>query len=776
MNSTSLVVLKRLKIGPVAIEPKRIKTPYSITNLNGEEQETELIYSYEEKVFDKKIPDSINLASMMAAQVAMNYGLFFEEIVFDGLFDDTDKRFIRDMTENTSREIFVNKFLMPNEFIKEPFNNLSAEKQKHYTNAAISFTNTLYGNLDHEWKYRENSPDSYAILSSGGKDSLLTYGIMKELGKSVHPVFINESGRHWFTALNAYRYFRENEPNTSRVWCNSDRVFNWMLRNMPFVREDFSHVRADIYPIRLWTVAVFLFGVLPVVHKRGIGRILIGDEYDTTVKSNHDGITHYNSLFDQSKYFDNALTRFFLKKGWSTFQFSILRSLSELLIVKILTERYPLLQEHQVSCHAAHEENGRIYPCGNCEKCRRIVGMLMALNKDPQKCGYHPDQIHKALESLGSKKVKQIGPDSAHLFYLLHQKGLIPDNEHTQSLARQHPYILKLRFDRERSNLADLPYDIRKPLLKIYLQHANGAVEFRNRKWEDFNVLESNMLNVTYPFEVRGRVRLNPANIQAIKKDFIWEHLTWKEIEERLKIVDTAILPCGSIEQHGPHLPVDVDYFDAVYLAGKVAELCTEPRPFVLPPIPYGVSYHHEEFKGTISVTNDALSKFVYDIGINLARNGIKKIIILNGHGDNSPTLKYAAQMINRDANIFVCVETGETSDIDLYDLIDTDNDIHGGEIETSTTLALRPELVNMIEAVNETVSFASSYLDFTSSRGVAWYVRTKRISNSGVMGDATKASAEKGKKIWEIMIAHLVRFVEEIKRTNLEDLYQKRY
>jgi len=175
-------------------------------------------------------------------------------------------------------------------------------------------------------------------------------------------------------------------------------------------------------------------------------------------------------------------------------------------------------------------------------------------------------------------------------------------------------------------------------------------------------------------------------------------------------------------------------------------------------------------------VTNDALSKFVYDIGINLARNGIKKLIILNGHGDNAPTLKYAAQMINRDANIFVCVETGETSDIDINELIKTQNDIHGGEIETSTTLALRPDLVKMDEALNETLSFGSSYLDFTSSRGVAWYVRTKRISKSGIMGDATRATVEKGKKIWEIMTAHLVRFVEEIKRTNLEDLYQKRY
>jgi creatinine amidohydrolase len=252
--------------------------------------------------------------------------------------------------------------------------------------------------------------------------------------------------------------------------------------------------------------------------------------------------------------------------------------------------------------------------------------------------------------------------------------------------------------------------------------------------------------------------------------------MTWEEIAERLKTVDTAILPCGSIEQHGPHLPVDIDFFDVVYLSRRVAEAVSDPKPFVLPAIPFGVSYHHDEFKGTISVTNDALSRFIYDLGCSLARNGIRKLIILNGHGDNAPTLQHAAQMINRDTHIFVCVETGETSDVDLNNMIETPSDVHGGEIETSTTLALRPELVKMEKAAAQTMSFGSRYLDFTSSRGVPWYVRTKRLSDTGVMGDPTKATAKKGKQMWEIMIGHLVKFVEEVKESDLEDLYQKRY
>jgi creatinine amidohydrolase len=258
--------------------------------------------------------------------------------------------------------------------------------------------------------------------------------------------------------------------------------------------------------------------------------------------------------------------------------------------------------------------------------------------------------------------------------------------------------------------------------------------------------------------------------------EYMWETSSWPEISERIKKVDTAILPCGAIEQHGPHLPLDLDYFDAVYLARKVAEACLDPKPFVLPPIPYGVSYHHSDFKGTICVTNHSLSAIIYDIGMSLAHNGIKKIVILNGHGDNAPTLNYAAQMINRDARIFVCVETGETSDVDIYKLANTENDIHAGEIETSTALAVRPELVAMDKAVDHTLDLDNEFLDFTSDRGVSWYVHTKRLSESGVMGNASLGTAEKGAKMWEIMIEKMTEFVETIKNTPSDKLYQNRY
>jgi len=132
--------------------------------------------------------------------------------------------------------------------------------------------------------------------------------------------------------------------------------------------------------------------------------------------------------------------------------------------------------------------------------------------------------------------------------------------------------------------------------------------------------------------------------------------------------------------------------------------------------------------------------------------------------------------MINRDAHIFVCVDTGETSDIDIDHLVETPNDVHAGETETSTSLAVRPHLVKMDQASKSVPRFSSRYLDFTSKRGVLWYAHTRRISSTGVMGDPTIASAEKGQKIWELMIAHLVGLVEDLKRMTLAEIHHRRY
>jgi creatinine amidohydrolase/Fe(II)-dependent formamide hydrolase-like protein len=775
---SALQVFDRLEIGPVKLEPRRLMAPYRLF-WDGREDRTELIYSYEETVFDPSEPESRNLADMIAAQAALNYGLFCRSIVFHGTFDELDRRFIQDMAENTAREIYVKKFIEPNPFLTGAITQLPAAKKQKYLRATLEFPETSALKSKTRWQLWSSDRHRHCILSSGGKDSLLSYGLINEIGREVHPIFVNESGRHWFTALNAYRHFKDNIPNTARVWVNSDRLFAWMLQRMPFIRKDFAHIRSDQYPIRLWTVAVFLFGVLPLLRKRGIGRLLIGDEYDTSVRKTTHGIPHYDGLYDQSIYFDHALSRYFMRKGWNISQFSVLRPLSELLIEKLLVERYPDLQRQQTSCHATHKEGERVYPCGHCEKCRRIVAMLKAIGADPVQCGYSPSQIQGCLEKIPHKSVSQEAAGARHLFFILAQKGLIDAKELPPKAVKEHPEILKVRFDAKSSPINSIPTDLRKPLFRIFLKHAGGAVLRSGRSWEKVDVRKDPAVDATFPFEFDPLPSGNEA-IHTLKPSaatgYLWGELSWRQARARIKKMDVALLPVGAVEQHGPHLPLDTDAFDADYLACRVAEACSDPKPLVLPPISYGVSYHHADFTGTVSISNDTLAKMIYEIGMSVSRNGIRKLVIINGHGGNSPALNYAAQMINRDAHIFVCVDTGETSDVDIDKIVETPNDVHAGEIETSTELAVRPQLVQMDQAQKHIPEFSSRYLDFTSKRGVLWYAYTRKISPSGVMGDPTKASAAKGERIWEIMIAHLVSLVEDLKRLTLEEIHHRNY
>ncbi len=776
-----LKVIDRLEIGPVHLEKRRLICPYKVIQKNKTACYS-LIYRYQEDVFTPHEYASAHLADMIAAQVAMNYGLFCNEMVFIGLYDEADQRFILDMMTNTAREIFVKKFLEPNPFLQNTALDLPLVKRDSYVQARVIFDSKSSSIKGKAQKTREKqnwatAKSRFAILSSGGKDSLLSFGLLHEIGCEVHPIFINESGRHWYTALNAYRHFSSRYSRTARVWTNSDRIFNWMLRHFPFIRQDFANVRSDEYPIRLWTVAVFLFGALPLLRKRGIGRLIIGDEFDTTNRKSFRGITHYDGLFDQSRYFDNALTRYYIQKGWNIAQFSLIRPLSELLIEKILAGRYlTKLQKYQMSCHATHIQGRRVYPCGQCEKCRRIVGMLVALDADPKNCGYTESQIKNCLDAIAAKGVHQESAGAEQLKFLLIQKGLISPEKKAKAI--EHPEILKVRIDPERSPLETMPVDIREPILRIFLEHAEGAVRRQGRLWVEYDPLNDPALSSPYPFELPAKRSLSAKNHEhhsSISSHILGE-LTWPEAQTRFKEVDVALLPVGSLEQHGLHLPLDTDAFDAYHLARQVAQECSDPKPLVLPLIHYGVSYHHDDFSGTIKISPQALSQLAYEIGMSAAKNGITKLVIINGHGGNIPALQFAAQMINRDAHIFTCVETGETSEKDILSLVDTPNDVHAGEIETSTTLAIRPHMVRRNKMRKFIPRFSSRYLNFSTRRSVEWNARIAKISSTGVLGDPTKASKEKGKKIWAIMIKHLVEFVEDLKNMSLDEIYHKRY
>lgn len=454
-------VIDAMEVGPVQVTPVSLRTRCRLL-VDGVTHETTFSYRFKEPVFPRDDAAAVNLAAMMSVMPVLNYGLFCRRITFHDDFDQTDRRFLTDMMENTSREIVVKKLHEENCFLLPGWQLPHIPRLERYTQAELVFKGSAPAVFQEAWASRK---EGYCVLSSGGKESLLSYGLLCELGCDVHPVYINESGRHWFTALNGFRHFEKIEPKTARVWTDCDRFFNWMLRRISFIRPDFQRLRADDYPLRLWTVAVFLFGALPLLRKRGLRHLVVGNEFDTSRYLQDAALPHYDGLFDQSRWFDKALTDYFARKGWAVQVFSILRNLSETLVEKVLSGRYPDLFATQVSCHAALIGEDRVRPCGRCEKCRRIMAILTAIGVDPSRIGYSRDMQKKALETLAGKGLhSQLAGEFEQVLAMLNGASDPQAIEHIRVASGNAP-------------LTEIPSEIRLNLLRLLEPCSRGILE-----------------------------------------------------------------------------------------------------------------------------------------------------------------------------------------------------------------------------------------------------------------------------------------------------------
>ena len=129
--------------------------------------------------------------------------------------------------------------------------------------------------------------------------------------------------------------------------------------------------------------------------------------------------------------------------------------------------------------------------------------------------------------------------------------------------------------------------------------------------------------------------------------EYRYEKLTWPEINDAVEMGKVCVVPCGSVEQHGPHLPLDVDIVcpqGIAYGAGKEVP----DRLLVLPPVWWGYTAHVMDFPGTVNTHYETFIRLVLDITKSLAYHGFKKIILLNGHGSNMPNLDLAARRRGR--------------------------------------------------------------------------------------------------------------------------------
>ncbi|MGQ9530810.1 MAG: creatininase family protein [Candidatus Bathycorpusculaceae bacterium] len=246
--------------------------------------------------------------------------------------------------------------------------------------------------------------------------------------------------------------------------------------------------------------------------------------------------------------------------------------------------------------------------------------------------------------------------------------------------------------------------------------------------------------------------------------------LTWVDVEEYLKEHDVVVVPVGSCEQHGPHLPIDTDAYDAFWLSMKAAEKAQ--CALVAPPIYYGVSLHHMDFPGTVTLTPHTLEQLAYEVAHSLVKHGFRKILFENGHGGNTSALEAAAQRIKADTNAFVAIDTVSLIPDFIEKQIETSYDAHAGEFETSTTLANREKSVVKERIKKPKITLPKSkYTKIGLKEAgpkVTWSFRTKEISDTGVIGDPTKATKEKGETAWKLAIERLADLLDELDKMKL--------
>jgi creatinine amidohydrolase len=253
-----------------------------------------------------------------------------------------------------------------------------------------------------------------------------------------------------------------------------------------------------------------------------------------------------------------------------------------------------------------------------------------------------------------------------------------------------------------------------------------------------------------------------PANPQT---EYRYNRLTWAEMNDAIAAQKLVILPTASTEQHGKHLPLDVDLFLCESVCLEVGRRAAD-QVLVLPPIAYGLNLHHIDFPGTIHIEPETFIAFCLNITKSVAYHGFRKILIVNGHGSNSPLIDLVARKTVLETRS-LCFATGYASFLlEAFEPIrESAVMAHADEFETSLYLHLAPERVRMELAVEDNDrmgEFVSS--DSTSNYPVRFNDFWGRWTRTGVHGDSTRASAQKGRTLFEAAVTGLVKLVAELR------------
>ncbi len=241
--------------------------------------------------------------------------------------------------------------------------------------------------------------------------------------------------------------------------------------------------------------------------------------------------------------------------------------------------------------------------------------------------------------------------------------------------------------------------------------------------------------------------------------------MSWTEAQEYFKENDLVILPVGSNEQHGPHNPLGTDHLIARTLAEKVA---VQTGILCLQVIPFGVSSAHKQFWGTIHISPRVFKEYVKEVCLALKYNGVRKIVVVNGHGGNRSILLEMAREL-RGRGVFISIfQWWEAAGRLLPGLFKPEERGHAGAEETSLNLVLHPNIVKMEEVVDEEPRKFN-----IGGEGITLPLSTIDVTDSGVFGISSTASLKKGEKVLEVVISKLVKYVELLKTAKIEDLLE---
>lgn len=250
-----------------------------------------------------------------------------------------------------------------------------------------------------------------------------------------------------------------------------------------------------------------------------------------------------------------------------------------------------------------------------------------------------------------------------------------------------------------------------------------------------------------------------------------WIDMTWEDFRAADVARWIAVLPFAAVEQHGPHLPLGTDGYIAEGYLARVEKKLPADIPVTFLPLQWiGASDEHLAFPGTLTLSAETALRAWREIGAGVARAGVRKLVLVNSHGGNSPLLDLLARELRvRHAMLAVTASWSRFGYPDkLFTDIERAHGIHGGAIETSLMLAIEPDAVRKDKAaafVPATVAMEKEFLRLRADRPAGFGWMTQDLHSSGALGDARAGAGEKGEAALEHGVRAFLELLADVNR-----------